>query len=84
MGLRVKKPRFKQGNSPNLDELHIIGVNKYAHLKTESSQVKKQLVGMAIPQEVFFYTFVLSIENRIKSLAILKAYEQWVEEKHNF
>ena len=57
---------------------------KYAHLKAESSQVKKQLIGMAIQQEVFFYTFVLSIENRIKSLAILKAYEQWVAEKHNF
>ena len=57
---------------------------RYAHLKEESSQVKKQLIGMAIQQEVFFYTFVLSIENRIKSLAILKAYERWAEEKHSF
>ena len=57
---------------------------RYAHFKEESSQVKKQLIGMAIQQEVFFYTFVLSIENRIKSLAILKAYERWAEEKHSF
>ena len=57
---------------------------KYTHLKAENSQVKKQLIGMAIQHEVFFYTFVLSIENRIKSLALLKAYEQWIEENHNF
>lgn len=57
---------------------------KYAHLRGESSQVKKQLIGMAIQQEVFFYTFVLSIENRINSLALIKAFEQWIEKKHNF
>ena len=41
-------------------------------------------MGMAIQQEVFFYTFVLSIENRINSLALIKAFEQWIEKKHNF
>ena len=47
---------------------------KYASLRGESSQVKKQFIGMAIQQELFFYTFVLSIENRIKSLALIKAF----------
>lgn len=57
---------------------------QYAHLQSESAQVKKQLFGMAIQEELFFYTFVSALENRINSLAIIKAFEQWHKKKRSF
>ncbi|GEK91393.1 hypothetical protein AKA01nite_10150 [Alkalibacterium kapii] len=55
--------------------------SQYAHLKIESAQVKKQWLGMRICEEVFFYTFVQSIEKRINCLTILKAFTRWVRRK---
>lgn len=54
---------------------------QYVHLKKESTQVKKQLLGSAIQEEVFFYTFVSSLENKINSLGILRAFDQWCKKK---
>lgn len=46
---------------------------QYAHLQTESAQIKKQLFGRAIQEELFFYTFVSTLKKLINSLAIIQA-----------
>lgn len=57
---------------------------QYAHLQSESAQVKKQLFGMAIQEELFFYTFMSTLEPHINSLAIIQAFEQWCKKKRSF
>lgn len=57
---------------------------KYAHLRQESRLVKKQLLGTAIQQEVFFVTFALSLEKRLISRALWKSLERWMMQKRNF
>lgn len=57
---------------------------EYAHLRQESSLVKKQLLGTAIQQEVFFVTFALSLEKRLISRALWKSLERWMMQKRNF
>lgn len=57
---------------------------EYAHLRQESSLVKKQLLGTAIQQEVFFVTFVRSLEKRLISRAVWESLEHWVTKKRHF
>ncbi|WP_155522818.1 hypothetical protein [Indiicoccus explosivorum] len=39
--------------------------------------MKKQLLGTAIQQELFFCTFLSSVENRLNSLVIWNVFEEW-------
>lgn len=54
---------------------------EYAYLKEESALTKKQIIGMRIQQELFFYNFVLSLEDRINSFPLLAAFNRWVRQK---
>lgn len=57
---------------------------QYAHLQAESAQVKKQLFGMAIQEELFFYTFVSTLENRINSSPLLRPLNSGIRKNEVF